>query len=110
MRVNVERLLPSNPWQDAYGHVAGAARLYLASLDDWETISTNDLVEALLPEDEARGDGIVARKRIYRALSALTEHELNDCCRRGNERRLPKIGKIVVPWLWHAPRALVAAE
>lgn len=102
------RLLhPDVAWQTAYATVEAQARAHLSAnpiFDGRKGISTDELVEALYPEALARGDGILARKRIYKALKALTTRGLADCCERGEERLLKhsKTRK-VRPWLWHEP-------
>lgn len=92
------------PWQEAYATVEREARHVLdndPTLDG--NLSTAELVERLYSEEWARGDGITARKRIFKALRALTTRGLADCCHRGEERRLRHSNKMVRPWLWHAP-------
>lgn len=95
-------LAPSVEWREAYAHVEREARSYLSGFgEDWCT--TMDLAEALFPEALARGEGITARKRIYKALAALATRQLADCCTRGELRKLKHGTKMVRPWLWHAP-------
>lgn len=98
-------LSPSVSWQEAYATVGRMARAHLEHnpmLDG--DMSTADLVDALYPEEWARGEGITARKRIFKALAALATRGLADCCHRGPERKLRHSGKMVRPWLWHSPR------
>lgn len=104
------RALHANvPWQEAYATVEREARQVLSfhgSLFAGETLTTDELVETLYKEADARGDGILARKRIYKALLALATHGLADCATRGEERALKhNRNKIIRPWLWHAPKA-----
>lgn len=95
---------PTSPWQVAYGEVEREARYTLENDPTLDTdMSTAALVERLYPEEWARGKGITARKRIFKALRALTTRGLADCCHRGAERRLRHSNKMVRPWLWHAP-------
>lgn len=89
------------PWQEAYKAVEMAARDKLAGIE--RTLTTNELVEELYPEQFAREAGITARKRIYKALAALATRGLADCASRGEPRKLRHAKKLVRPWLWHAP-------
>lgn len=98
-----ELLAPAVGWQDAYAHVERSAREYLATGKRDDNWTTTELVEALYPEQFARGDGITARARIFKALAALAPRGLADCATRGPERRLKHSNKMVRPWLWHAP-------
>mgnify|MGYP003559721779 FL=1 len=98
-------LAPAVPAIEAYKSVEEAARLHL-SMNPLFTevgITTNELVEALYPEALARGDGVLARARIYKALAALATRGLADCATRGQPRKLKHMNKTVRPWLWHEP-------
>jgi hypothetical protein len=95
-------LAPAISWRDAYKDVEQQTRSMLGTLRDGDTISSADLVEALYPVEAARGeDALKARTRIFKALSALAERGLGDCCTRGEpvKRRFGMIR----PWRWHAP-------
>lgn len=95
------------PWREAYASVETVARAYLKAhpLLEFDTISTQEFVEALFPERLANGEGITARRRLFKALMALAEHGLSDCATRGVAQRLfgRKGGPKVRPWRWHAP-------
>lgn len=95
------------PWAEAYPAVEREARAYLVvTTDGGLRCTTGELVEALYPEQFAKGDGITARKRIYKALAALATRGLADCCTKGEPRPLKhNKKKLVRPWLWHAPLA-----
>jgi hypothetical protein len=98
-------MAPNVPWQEAYATVERMARAHLEHnpmLDG--DLSTADLVDALYPEEWARGEGVTARKRIFKSLAALATRGLAAYCHRGPERKLAHSAKMVRPWLWHAPR------
>lgn len=99
-------LAPSVAWQSAYADVEKQARAHLTAnpcIDDG--CSTEELVEALYPLRLAQGDGILARRRIYKALAALATRGLADCATRGAPRNLGKTKNTKIrPWLWHEPR------
>ncbi|MDR3562067.1 MAG: hypothetical protein P4N59_11615 [Negativicutes bacterium] len=96
-------LLLAAEWQVAYPHVANVVREYLSTLPVYEMLSTDELVEHLIPPASCRGDDVTVRNRVYKALAALATHDLADCATRGPERRMAKLGKNIRPWLWHAP-------
>lgn len=99
-----EILAPAKPWQTAYAAVEQYARAHLLANPCFDAgCSTEELVEALYPSRLAIGDGILARRRIYKALAALATRGLADCATRGPERKLNKIGAKIKPWLWHEP-------
>lgn len=98
-------LAPDQGWQSAYATVATEAREYLKTqLAPGDLISTNTLVEALYPMRFAKGEGITARRRIYKALAAVAKHALADCCTKGEPKKFGRSAKLVRPNLWHAPR------
>lgn len=97
-------LHPGVNWKQAYATVALEARAHLLKLDpSREPLSTNELVEALYPEALSRGEGITARKRIYKALFALAEHSLADCATQGAAYK-NRMGQTRRPWSWHYPK------
>lgn len=96
-------LAPTVAWQACYPIVEGEVRAKCADLLAGETLSTNDLVEQMYPEALARGEGITARRRLYKAIAALAPRGLSDCCSRGEPRKLRHAAKLVRPWLWHMP-------
>lgn len=100
-------LAPDVPWQKAYASVEASARAHLIANPCFDAgCSTEELVEALYPKRFAIGDGILARKRIYKALAALATRGLADCATRGPERNLGHTKNLKVrPWLWHEPTA-----
>lgn len=95
---------PQVEWPDAYAAVEREARAWLTRQDEFSDYTTTELVEALYPEQFARGDGIKLRKRMFKALAALALHDLADCCTKGTPRRLKHSKKMVTPWNWHSPR------
>lgn len=102
-------LQPGTPWRTCYDQVEFHTRLYLKdTLNAGDLISTNTLVEALYPARFAKGEGITARRRMYKALAALATHGLADCCTKGVETKFGRSAKMVRPWLWHAPRVRAA--
>lgn len=102
------------PWAEAYPAVEREARAHLiiTAVDlPFVGISTAELVQALYSEQFAKGEGITARKRIYKALAALATRGLADCCTKGEPRPLKhNKKKLVRPWLWHAPKATETAK
>jgi hypothetical protein len=99
----------SKPWQTAYAAVERAARKYLHAMNDDEYLTTAELVEELYPERFARGDGITARRRIFKALLATRNKTgepamLADCRERGPEQpRRGTRGQMIRPWHWFKP-------
>lgn len=110
MPINAKVLAQDVPWQDCYPVVEGFARQYLATLDATDTISTNDLTEALWPEKQAIGDGIYARKRVTKALVAMASKSMSDCCYKGEPERLPRVGTMIQRWKWHVPTGIKYCE
>lgn len=108
-------LAADNGWQSAYAYVEETVRERLSDPDtvarlhlEADTLSTTALVELLWPEQFAKGDGITARKRLYKALKALATRGLADCAERGvsEERVIGGVKRFARPWRWHAPRAV----
>lgn len=101
-----EVLAPDEPWQKAYAVVATEARAMLSDnvLFAGKEVSTGVLADSLFPVTFARGDGILARRRLFRALLALAPRELADCCHRGEAKRMRHSTRLIRPWIWHAPR------
>lgn len=98
-------LAPAVPWQEAYSYVGAAARGLLdRPIADAPRTSytTTELVEELFPRVLARGDGITARQRIFKALKALEKHELAPYCSKGEPRNLPRLKTLITPTIWHA--------
>lgn len=97
------------PWQVCYPEVARITRAWLAAspVAEIDTLSSQELVEAMFPENLAVGPGITARRRIFKALMALATRDLHDCCTRGPKQKMfqgGKSGPAIHPWRWHAPR------
>ena len=79
-------------------------RAYLASTQD--TCSTKDIVDHFIPdvtEDQRR-------QAFFDQLGHAAKHELADCASRGlpQQGRGFNAGRMVRPWLWHAPDPSVA--
>lgn len=88
----------------AYAYLAREVRRFLSQRHCTHagfTYSPVELVEALYPEATARGDGILARRRIFKVLRRLAITDLADCAARGPE--VKKFGRTMHVWLWHAP-------
>lgn len=101
-------LAPHVPWQDAYVAVEREARAYLV-LTDAKLLSTTELADALYPPADMRGEaGIGARRRLFKALAALTNHGLQDCCTRAEPCKSRRGLRTVRPWLWHTPRVPIS--
>lgn len=101
-----EALAEGVAWQKAYAEVEKQARAHLIANPCFDAgCTTEELVEALYPAKLALGDGILARKRIFKALKALATRGLADCASRGPARVLGnrKSGVKIRPWLWHDP-------
>lgn len=103
------------PWEVAYEVVKQrviealsdpdtVARLHL----EQQTLSTKELAELLWPEALARGEGITARKRLFKALAALAPRGLSEYCTRGEPTRNKRLGRDVRPWRWHSKRKRAA--
>lgn len=102
------------PRQIAYGVIEREARALLGQrANDAPLLSTAELGERLYPATAARGDGILARKRLFRGLLAISDKApgapgLSDCATLGEARasKNARFGATMVrPRLWHAPRA-----
>lgn len=96
------------PWATAYAEVAKVVRQWLMAhpIAEDHSISTHDLVEGMFPESLAVGDGIYARRRLYKALMAQATRGLADCCTRGPATKKfgpSKGGPTIRPWKWHQP-------
>lgn len=109
-------LATDNDWHSAYAYVEETVRGRLSDPDtvarlhlEQDTLSTTDLVELLWPQQFVQGDGILARKRLYKALKALATRGLADCCERGQqeERVIGGVKRFAHPWRWHAPKTIV---
>lgn len=95
------------PTSHAKKVVAENAREYLLTLGGYKkTISTNELVEALYPREEADKslEGDEARMRIYKLIQMLALDGMTDCATRGEPDGKKFMGRPVRPWLWHAPK------
>lgn len=91
------------PWQQAYASVETAVLALMATpAMAGRQLTTNELVEAIYPESLARGDGILARNRIYKALMALAPRGLACYASRGEERKRAHSNIKIRPWVWHA--------
>jgi hypothetical protein len=96
-------LHPAVSWKTAYNAVEIAVTsLYLTDPKDR---STTELVETLYPVADARGpEGVKARKRMFKALTALAERGLAPYATRLPARKAVYSDRLIRPWLWHAPR------
>lgn len=106
-------LAPDVPWQQAYEMVRDQAAWQLELNVLWDgrrTVTTAELVEAMWPEALARGDGIVARRRLFKALAALATRGLSRYCTKGPARKHKTTGRPIVPWMWHAPNTDAPAD
>ena len=91
-------LKPDGAWRDQYALIAREAMAYLDTLPMGQTISTNELVSVLLG-----GNPVVvsdaAKSKMYRALRALSRHELSSHCTPMN--LIVRYGKLARPMRWH---------
>ena len=80
------------------------ARRVLLDLGEGDTLSTNDLVEAIYPRAVADQTlaGDIARTQVYKLISALALTDLSDCCEKG-EPNGQYMGKPKRPWIWFKP-------
>jgi hypothetical protein len=76
------------------------ARLLLAKLPPRETLTTAELIKALFP-----GEGMNPLRRIAAAYFGRGPEELAMCWTRGKPQR-SHYGKVVRPYLWHAPHVV----
>lgn len=97
-------LAPDQDWKPAYAAVEQQVKLLFAHnpLYAQDTLSTAALVEALYPETYARGEGQVARRRMFKALQALAPRGLSAYATKG-PAKMNKMRVSVRPWLWRAP-------
>lgn len=96
------------PWQDAYAAVEREVKAAFAHnpLLEHDTLSTSGLVEVLYPETYARGDGALARRRIFKALQALATRGLSAYASQGPSK-LNRMKVSVRPWFWRQPAPVV---
>lgn len=89
---------PAVPWQDAYAFIERKAKEFLDTHEG--TLSTQQLVECLWPENDVRGvEAIDSRQRLYRGLSKTAAHGLALYCHFGPEKIL--YGRSISPLRWH---------
>ena len=92
------------PAKQIKARVGKEARAHLATLALGETITTNQLVEALYPRavaDQSRiGDD--TRNAIYKFIGLLAREDMADCCMKG-EVSGQFMGRPKRPWLWFSP-------
>lgn len=108
-------LAPDVPWKEAYALVAEQSKAILISRGiergAENMLTTSELVELLYPGQFARGEGILARQRIYKALLAQAIRDMADCCMRDTAvKKGYYMGKKVQGWRWHAPTGEPHAE
>jgi hypothetical protein len=104
--MDYRQVMPEVHWKDAYPYIQREVRAYLRTVEPLETRSTNELLDALLPDHG--GDTIVARKRVYSALERMIdpitgEHYLADCFDYSEPRRVRWSQKLIRQKLWHYP-------
>lgn len=93
-------ILMARSWQNSYPSVLSQARAELEKLPAEDEITTNELVELLFPEASARGAGIDARKKVYKALRAAQKHGgMEGYWHPGPARRY--MGHNINPPVWH---------
>lgn len=99
-------LRPIVPTIHAKKVVAENVRETLATLEHGVSISTNDLIEALYPREEADKSlaGDEARMRLYKLVAILALSDLADCATRGELSGKKFMGRPVRPWMWHRPK------
>jgi hypothetical protein len=95
------------PWQRRYGEIASVVK---QKLDYWLSgrdaeVSTNEVVESLMPLAICRGEQIEARSELFTILMKLAKHDLANYCHKGEPKAKKRFGKVVAPWIWHANRA-----
>ena len=102
----LDALAPAIPWQACYPAVAAAVRHLLDEADPGASLTTVQVAYFLLPPSRIDCvERIAAKKRLFKALSALAAHDLAAYATRGE----PKRGKgryskkMVRPWIWHKP-------
>lgn len=102
-------LAESVGWKEAYPHVEREAKRVLDGLPEGGELTTTDLVEELYPSRFAQGEGILARKRIFKALRALIRHGLAGYVTQLEEqvaRKGPMKGRYVRPRVWHRKKPI----
>lgn len=97
-------LAADRPWQEAYATVEQQVKVLFAHnpLYEHDTLGTSTLVEALYPETYARGEGVTARRRIFKALQALATRGLQDYATKG-PAKLNRMHVMARPWVWRKP-------
>ncbi len=98
-------LAPDQDWTEAYPIVADAVRTELDTRQADDT-STKQLAEWLWPRPVVSGNGIdpaaiAARRRLFKALGALAQHDLKDYATRGPVVKNKRFNRPVQHWRWH---------
>ena len=92
-----------------YAVVIVEAKATLDALPEGQQLTTTQLVERLFPEATARGDGIAARQRIFRALArAAKATSFRDYVSKGPMKRW--MGKASYPTIWHKSDGTIAKD
>jgi len=87
-------------WKKSYPVVQNAARELLDTLPEGKCLNTTELVEVLYPDAAARGDAILRRKRMFKALRAGLEiGTMGGYWSPGSGRRY--MGRTIYPPMWH---------
>ncbi len=94
-----DNLLARN-WRDCYPQVFEEAKRQLGTYNKDVELTTTELVEAMYPEQFARGNMIARRQKIFKALKAAQGHGgLRGYWHLGTERRY--MGRPFRPPVWH---------
>jgi hypothetical protein len=98
-------LAPESDWHKAYAAAQNAAMAWLETQPPDMTFSTNELIEALYPAALAKGDGIFARRRMFRGIiaGANNNKSIAPYVTRSAPVMHPGFHKMVRPWIWHRP-------
>lgn len=96
-------LHPNNPWAAAYPLVGQHVARFLDSLPADKRLRTGRLAEYMIPEAIAKGhEAKMARKRLFQALRALAQHDLDGYATTGTVQMPTGFkGAMGYPTWWH---------
>lgn len=87
------------PWRPAYAALAEAVVAVLS--EGGKQYLPAALIEKIYSESLARGDGILARKRMFKGLRALAKHQFKHCVKQGTPVNFH--GRVLRPYIWFKP-------
>ena len=101
----LDNLSPAKGSREVLNWLGPVVRAHVMHIPRNEPISTKELAELIFPIAMARGEGVIARNRMFQLLMYAAARDLADCCVRGEERWLRNKpgGRKIRPWQWSTP-------